>query len=238
LGFNKGKISLTFNQTDVCIFLNGNLIDTVKSKFYEKIVEPGIYKIEVSKDGYRTKILECRLAPGDAFSADVNLEPVTYGYIKLTSNEDFVDVYVDKKFIGQIRNNQPLNKKIETGQHYIMAKKDFFMPKTIPATLEKNGVFPYHFQLVKVTGMFEQTPGQTDVVQATGNLTIGTERSDLKIYIEGAEKIPPVELKNMPAGIYRIKVVGPEIDKTFNVTVDVNASIFVDLDKEILENKQ
>lgn len=114
-----------------------------------------------------------------------------------------------------------------------MAKKQFFWPKSIPAKIDLNGVFQYRFDLVTTSGWSEEEPGQTNIVQATGNLTFGTERSDLKVFIEGYERIPPIELKKVPAGIYDIRIVGTNIDKVISITVNVGQNVFIDLDTVI-----
>ncbi len=154
------------------------------------------------------------------------------GYLKLTSNESNVDVYIDDELVGQIL-DKPFNTKLSVGKHKIMVKKQFFMPNTINIEIKKKSVFSYNFELVKATGWLEDEAGQSQIVQATGNLTIVTTRNDLSVYIEGIKKIPPFELKNIASGIYSIKIVGPGINKTLTVTVEDNENEFIDLDEII-----
>lgn len=156
------------------------------------------------------------------------------GYIKLTSNQKDVEIYVDNELVGKIVDEKPFNKKLNIGKHTIMAKKEFFMPYTINIEILNKDIFPFHFELQNVKGWIEESPGSSTIQQARGNLTIATERNDYKVYIEGFEKIPPIELKNIPAGKYNVRVKRPGFEKIIIISVDDREDKFVDLD-EILK---
>jgi hypothetical protein len=152
-----------------------------------------------------------------------------FGHIKLTSNEKDVEIYLDGKLIGQI-SDLSFNKKIIAGDHQLMARKEFYMPITIKFKLNSQEVYGYNFELKPAKGWIEEQPGQASTVQARGNLTVVTEFSDYKVFIEGIEKVPPFELKNMPAGIYKLKIVNSEQQNELEVTVDEGKTRYVDLD--------
>lgn len=152
-----------------------------------------------------------------------------FGHIKLSSNEQAVEIYLDGERIGQIT-DLPFNKKIVAGDHQIMARKEFYMPITIKFKLNPQEVYGYNFELKPAKGWIEEQPGQASTVQARGNLTIVTEFSDYKVFIEGVEKVPPFELKNMPAGKYKLRIVSAEGQNEIEVTVDDGKTKYVDLD--------
>ena len=162
---------------------------------------------------------------------DEILEPPKYGYLNLTSNIQRLDVYLDDDFIGQISSGA-FNKRIKTGDHLVMVKKRFYSPKTIKVNIYENAVFPYHFEMVKSTDWeFEtESPEEELIPLAKGTITLGTERNDLMVYIEGIAKKPPFELKNIPAGVYELRIVGPGIDEIIGVVVDADRHSFIDLD--------
>jgi len=162
---------------------------------------------------------------------DEILEPPKYGYLNLTSNVQRLDVYLDDDFVGQISSGA-FNKRIKTGDHLVMVKKRFYSPKTIKANIYENSVFSYHFEMVKSTDWeFEtETPEEELIPLAKGTITLGTERNDLMVYIEGIAKKPPFELKNIPAGVYELRIVGPGIDEIIGVVVDADKHSFIDLD--------
>jgi hypothetical protein len=153
-----------------------------------------------------------------------------FGYIKLTSNEEDVEIYLDGVFIGLISNTS-LNKKIPEGKHSLMAKKEFFMPTTIKFEISNNSIFPYNFELKTVKGWIEEEPGQSVTIQARGNLTVVTEKSDFMVFIEGIKKEPPFELKNMPAGKYNLKIKCSDFIKDIEIIVPDGKTEFIDLDK-------
>lgn len=152
-----------------------------------------------------------------------------FGHIKLSSNEKQVEIYLDGERIGEIT-DLPFNKKIEAGDHQLMTRKEFYMPITIKFKLNSQEVYGYNFELKPAKGWIEEQPGQSSTVQARGNLTVVTEFSDYKVFIEGVEKAPPFELKNMPAGKYRLRIVSTEGQNELEVTVDDGKTKYVDLD--------
>ena len=153
-----------------------------------------------------------------------------YGYLKLTSNEQNVDIYVDGDLAGQIQEG-PFNKKLPAGPHRIMARKSYFMPITIRASVEVKSVFAYRFELVEASGWTEAEPGVAKVVQARGNLTVVTERSDYVVYFEGVRKTPPFELKGIPAGLYELRIVRTGLDESITIEVNDGDTVFLDLDE-------
>jgi hypothetical protein len=157
-----------------------------------------------------------------------------FGYIKLTSNQKDVEIYVNHELVGNIVDEKPFNKKLKIGDHTIMAKKEFFMPYTIETEILDKDIFQFHFELQNVKGWIEETPESKTIRQARGNLTLATEMNDYKVYIEGYEKIPPFELKNIPAGKYSVRIVRPGFERTITISVNDNEDKFVDLD-EILK---
>ena len=75
-----------------------------------------------------------------------------------------------------------------------------------------------------------EIPEEELVPLAKGTITVGTERNDLMVYIEGIAKKPPFELKNIPAGVYELRIEGPGIDEIIGVVVDADKHSFIDLD--------
>ena len=185
----------------------------------------------VKKDGYHpSKIIHKEETTNDR-KLHFSLVKTEYSYLKLTSNEKNVDIYINGRLVGQIQGEKPFNKKVDSGRHQIMAKKRFFRPLTIKIDLDAKEVFAYNFELIKATGWQEEEPGEGKIIQAKGNLTIVTERNDLKVFIDGVEKIPPFELKNIAAGIYELLIQRPRIKKSFSQTINDGENIFIDLDE-------
>lgn len=156
-------------------------------------------------------------------------------YLKLTASEPFVDVYIDNELRGQIPKDEAFVKKLAVGQYQITARKEFFRPVTIRPKLFENDVFSYNFQLQRVAGWNEEPPGESNIVQARGNLTVGTEQSNFKVIFEGQTKIPPFQLRDIPAGVYQLIVVREGVKKTITAIVNDKETCLVDLDKEFLK---
>ncbi len=154
-----------------------------------------------------------------------------YGYIKLSSNEKDVAVYLDNELIGHIQGDA-YAKKILSGSHNIMVKKQFFEPITIRINLKENDVLSYNFELVKAKSWKEEAPTESQIKQALGRLTVLTEDTDFRVYIDGQEKIPPFQLKNVPAGIYEIKIKKDTIEKFLKITISEDKEVVIDLAKE------
>lgn len=152
------------------------------------------------------------------------------GYLKLTSNEENVEVYLDFNKLGTIY-NESFNKRVPAGEHILMVRKDFFRPITRILDVQPNEIYPINFILKEVDGWEEESPVQVTTTQARGNLTIGTERSDYIIEIEGVKKEAPFELKNMPAGVYELRITCDDFSKYLEVTIPVDSTSFVDLDQ-------
>lgn len=157
------------------------------------------------------------------------------GYLKLTASEPFVDVYIDNELRGQIPKDEPFVKKLPVGQYQITARKEFFRPVSIRFRLFENDVFSYHFPLQRVAGWNEEPPGESNIVQARGNLTVGTEQSNLKVIFEGQTKIPPFQLRDIPAGVYQLVVIREGVKKTITAIVNDKETCLVDLDREFLK---
>ena len=161
---------------------------------------------------------------------EVVTEPTSFGHIKLTSNEKEVEIYLDGEYLGKILGELPFNKKISTGNHQIMVRKEFYMPITIKFILKPEEVYAYNFELKPAKGWIEEQPGQATTIQARGNLTVVTEFSDYKVFIEGVEKMPPFELKNMPAGKYKLVVKCNDFTKELDIIVEDGKTKYIDLD--------
>ena len=253
-------LDITTNVEDVDIFAVNintyatdekpiqNLGNTGKNKQLETRIHVGEYMISGSKPGYKGSSAYIRidysmnsvfltLKRDSLYSGSkqttLEQEELKYGYIKLTSNESTVDVYIDGELKGQIPgDDKPFNKKITTGEHTIMVKKQFFSPNSIKVNISENEIIPYHFDLVKATGGNELTATQSNIYQTKGNFTILTERNDLTVYIDGVKKVPPTLLTDIPAGFYTITVKGPNIDDTFKITVKDKETTVLDLDEK------
>jgi hypothetical protein len=157
-------------------------------------------------------------------------QTISYGWLKLGSNEENVEIYIDGHHIGNISTGL-LNKKVVSGSHTIMARKPYFMPATIKIDLKENDVFAFNFKLLKASGWIEDQAGEGSIIQAKGNLTVVTERNDYRVLIEGVEKIPPFELKNMPAGKYQLEVIRAGKSRKEIIIVNDGKTTLLDLDK-------
>jgi hypothetical protein len=152
------------------------------------------------------------------------------GYFKITANQDNVDIYIDNKFEGKAGLGKPFIKKIETGQHMIEARKEYYVSHKRSYIIETNEVIPIHFELKEMELLIE-IPDTLNMIQGRGNLTIGTEKSDYVITIKGMERIAPIELISIPAGEYIIKIQRPGINKSITVVIKPNENKFIDLDE-------
>jgi hypothetical protein len=188
--------------------------------------------IKVEKTGYKTEERYLASSNQDR-TTDISLQEIKTGYLKLTSSEDNVEILLDGKSFGFLSRNEPFNKKIEAGSHQITAKKEFFRTNTIKADIEYQQVFSHNFKLIQATSDWKEDASKSNVIQAVGNLTVVTERKDLIIYIDGVKKIPSVELKNIAAGRYDMKVVGNGVDKTLHIIIEDGKSTYIDLDIEL-----
>lgn len=231
----KGSILIECSEKNFEISIDKTQTKNVSGQQFSDFLSEGLHSFSISKKDFKTVNFNMDVKPNQQNRKSIVLEKIEYGYIKLTSNESNVDIYLDNEHIGVIKDGLPLNKKVITGNHTISAKKDFFMPNTIKIHIPAKEVFPHHFELVKATGWLEQKPSESDIVQATGTLTIATERSNLVVYIEGAKKIPTFFLDNVPAGIYNIRIVGENIDETIEIVIDDGEDVFIDLDERFFK---
>jgi hypothetical protein len=187
---------------------------------------------QVIKEGYNPSEVKYLNKRSNHEVLHFSLKEIQFGYLKLTTNEKLVDVYLDGKLESQIK-DKPFVKKVSAGNHTIMVKKRFFKPETIQVSVSENGVFEYHFELVKASGWQEDKPGTSTVVQGKGDLTVLTGHDDFVVYIDGVKKPAPFVLKNIAAGLYELRIVGPGIDKVINQIVNDGDKIIIDLDKNI-----
>lgn len=153
-----------------------------------------------------------------------------FGYLNLTSNENDVQIYLDGELIGEIVNGMPFNKKLSEGSYVLLARKQFFTPITSIIDVKHQDIIPIHFHLTPVTGWTETPPYVATAEQARGDLIIVTERNDYTISIEGVDKTPPFEFKNMPSGIYSITIRRPGFIRVMDITVPIDDVVFLDLD--------
>jgi len=225
-----GNLKITGNIIKSYVYIDGKKIEKINRNEFNKKLETGQHTISIDKSGYRRETFTISIFKDKITTYDIVLSEIKFGWIKLTSNEGNVDIYLDNENIGALKSGLPFNKKVEIGEHQISAKKDFFMPNTIIQTMKENEVFEHYFELKKASGWIEQKPSSSNIVQATGKLTIATERSDIKVYIEGAEKTPTFTLDNVPAGIYNIKVVGNNLNENMQIIIENNEEKFIDLD--------
>ena len=239
---NPGILKITSNVFDVKIYLDGKYLGKIDySKKLTKKLDPGRYSIKAMKDNYNTVEKPFNITKSETKYLNLNLKekpsakkprkPRAYGYLRLTSNEKYVDVYIDGKLKGQIPGGEvPFNKKISAGEHTIMVKKQFFSPNSIRVDVNENEIIPYHFELIKAAEGSELKATTSNIYQTKGNLTILTERNDFVVYIDDTRRIPPIQLTDIPAGFYNIKVKAPGINESFRITVEDKKTTLIDLD--------
>lgn len=232
-----GDLIVTSAQNEVKIYLNDDYWGELRrEEILRRELRPDVYVVTAKKDGFRTDIKNVRVYDDETSRLNFDLEkiPLTYGFIRLTSNEDEVDVYIDGKLEGKIPGGEiPFNKRVPTGVSEIMVKKDFFSPSSIRINLKENEIISYNFELVRATGGSELAPTESRIHQTRGNLTVVTERNDLIIFIDGDRRIPPVQFTDIPAGFYNIRVTDDSgLDDTIRVTVQDKRTTIVDLDEK------
>lgn len=167
---------------------------------------------------------------GSKIKAEIaRIENLGYGYLRLTANQNDVDIFIDGRKEGVI-GSQPFVAKLKEGGHTITAKKRFFGAKTVELNLDKDEAFAYEF-ILKTAGNFDEQVGKGKIVQKTGKLTLLSVRNDISVFIEGVERVPPVTLPNMAQGSYKIKIVAPEQTKYFEIVVGANKNNVVNIDE-------
>ncbi len=202
--------------------------------------------IQLRKDGYHSSkivsISASEVPPGYHLTlkplsdtSEPIIQPNSFGYIKLNSSEPYVDIYINNELRGQIPKDEPFVKKLPAGSSLITARKEFFKPVSIRFKLYENDVFAYAFDLQRVSGYNEEPPGRAEIVQARGNLTVVTEQSNFKVLFEGQEKVPPFQLRDLPAGRYVLSVTRLGIKKTIVAIVNDKETCLIDLDKEFFK---
>ncbi len=236
------------NFKDGTILITLNINDKGKSFFKNDAKRYGISKEYIYLiDKYTDKkIIPIRIKATDAKPVDIKiayydgerlyakikrLKSLGYGFIKFTSNQKNVDIFVDGLKMGKIT-KKPFVAKIVEGKHIITAKKYLFGSKSIEVKIKPNDAFSYHFELLP-SGNMNELVGNGKIVQSTGTLTVLTSRNDLEVNIDGAIRIPPFKLPNMATGEYTIKVKGPGIKKSIKIEVLPNKNNVYNLDKLI-----
>ncbi|WP_334061818.1 hypothetical protein [Alteromonas genovensis] len=151
------------------------------------------------------------------------------GYVRLTSNQNNVDVFLNGALLGHITDDKPFVAELPTTKHVFTVKKQHYSSKTISVDLAKDDTFAYQFEMLPAGNMVE-SEGRSKVQQLTGVLNVLTSRNDVKVIIEGKEFTAPFKLPNLAAGSYRIQVITPEFTKVLSITVEANTNNAIRLD--------
>ncbi|MCX6334671.1 MAG: PEGA domain-containing protein [Bacteroidia bacterium] len=186
--------------------------------------------IKVERSGYKTHQQYLSRTENDRTTI-INLVEIQTGYLKLTSSENNVEIYLDNEYQGLLSKQTPFNKKIEVGNHQVSARKKFFKTNTVNVIIEPNSVLAHNFNLIPATSNWDENTSNTKVIQAVGSLTVVTERKDLVVYIDGNKKVPSFEITEIAAGEYDMRIVGNGIDKVIHITIEDGKKVFIDLDK-------
>ncbi|WP_299073551.1 PEGA domain-containing protein [uncultured Paraglaciecola sp.] len=156
------------------------------------------------------------------------IESLGFAYLRLTANEENVNVILNGQEVGQISSN-PFVGKVKEGKHTLMVRKPYFGTKTIQINVTENEAFAYHFDLIP-SGNMDEMMGTGRIIQSTGVLTVLTSRNDVSIFIDGAEKKPPFTLPAVASGKHKlvIKVNGKESIVLAEVLKDKSTVISLD----------
>jgi len=186
--------------------------------------------IKVERAGYKTQE-QYLSSTADDRTTIIRLEEILSGYLKLTSSENNVEIYIDNEYQGLLSQKAPFNKKIEVGTHQVSARKKFFKSNTVNIPIEPNTVYAHNFNLIPANTDWNENTSNTRLVQAKGSLTVVTERKDLVVYIDGNRKVPSFELSDIAAGEYDMRVVGSGIEKVIHIVINDGQKVFIDIDK-------
>lgn len=195
----------------------------------EKFIDKKRFAIGVSGPNRKQEDLSLSYYDGSRIKAEITrLENLGHGYVRLTANQKDVVIYIDGKKVGVI-GNKPFVTKLKEGRHTFTAKKRFFMAKTRDFILGKDEAFAHEF-ILKTAGNMDEQVSKGKIVQKIGKLTLLSERNDISVFIDGAERVPPITLPNMAQGKYKIKIVAPEKTKYLDIVVGANKNNVINID--------
>jgi hypothetical protein len=187
----------------------------------------------LQKSGYKKETVAMLPSQKDR-SNNITLEKLPSGFVKLTSNEDNVQIYVNGELFGTIKDKDtPFNFSLPLGQHRITAKKEFFREKSFNVKMGENELAEIEFEIKKAADWNQQKAQKAVVIQSVGELRALTTRTDLKVVIDGTTKTAPFVLKDVPSGEYKIQIIGDGIKKTITIQVDDGETEILNLDEII-----
>ena len=188
------------------------------------------FPISITHKAGMSETIDVTYYDTDILFAEIQrLESLPTGYIRLTSNEKNVDIYVDGSKMGVI-SSRPVVAKLTEGVHRITAKKNLYGSKSIDVTIQADDAFAYHFDL-KPSGNLAEQMGSGQIVQSTGELVVLSSRNDLAVYFEGVKRIPPFKLPNIASGGYVLTIKGPGVNRQMPIEINPNRKLVINLDE-------
>lgn len=178
-------------------------------------LNPGNYKIRVTKPGYYDYFKDVNIPSGRQISLDYHLLEQGTGNLMVTTSQPGAQVFLNGEFIGQT----PLEKKyIMASSHSLLVIKDGYKSITENFTITKGENFELDFKLVSVWGI----------------LKIFTEPKQSLIYLDGKYLgRGPGIFKNIQVGPHRIRITHRNFrDWTgeFNLKADEEKTIRIKLE--------
>jgi len=136
------------------------------------------------------------------------------GYLRITSNPESASVEIAGKVIGKT----PLLTVLKPGKYTYKVSLAGY--ETVSGTAEVVDYEVTNVNLVLVKQV-QKAPAAKKVEPAKGGLTIITDWQDVTVYLNGhkTDKVPPVTIKNVPAGINKVILVSGDYADSFHILV-------------------
>lgn len=103
---------------------------------YGNVIPVGVHRIWVEKPGYAPVEQSIDVAMGDEVELTLTLERLTYGALKVKTNIQNVQIYIDGKLAGTVDDKQTLDKLLPEGKYQVRASAEDMKDYVTNVTVE------------------------------------------------------------------------------------------------------
>ncbi|MCM8820836.1 MAG: PEGA domain-containing protein [Candidatus Omnitrophica bacterium] len=139
------------------------------------------------------------------------------GFLRVTSVPDGVSIEVGGKSIGKA----PLLTTLKPGTYTLKATLSGYATNTQEIKIVENEVTIVQITMTKEVPKKDVPVDETKGAKWTGNLTVITDLENTTIYLDGVkiEEVPPVTIKDIPAGLHTIILVSGDYADSARVMI-------------------
>ncbi|MCM8777927.1 MAG: PEGA domain-containing protein [Candidatus Omnitrophica bacterium] len=139
------------------------------------------------------------------------------GFLRVTSVPDGTGIEVGGKSIGRT----PLLTTLKPGTYTLKATLSGYVTNSQEIKIVENEVTIVQITMVKEVQKKDVSVSEAKMAKWTGNLTIITDLEDVTLYLDGVKiaEVPPVTIKDIPAGLRTIILVSGDYADSARVMI-------------------